>query len=262
MRKLLISIILTGALSIGIAHAYSPQYGINEGLVGYWTLDARHTPWTSVNDATTIDVSGNGWVGTFGSLNRSTAAVMGRIHEAIYFGSGDGYISFGDFTGLNGKSAMTVAFWFKLDNSMINTGGNYFVSKWGELADQQTFVVIGGGSEILFAIRATNANFQFKSTSGAGIEYGKWYHFVGTFENNNDMRMYINGIEQAIFAGYNDNISTINNTDNSLTIGESPFTNGNSAISGSIDDVRLYDRSITASEVKTLYRHGLGGGSR
>jgi hypothetical protein len=91
---------------------------------------------------------------------------------------------------------------------------------------------------------------------------GKWMHVVGVADDqaaqNPKLRLYING--QLVATANRSQIGTIDNTDH-LTIGAHQI--GSSSISGGnyngkIDEVRIYNRALTPSEVTALYRFAPG----
>jgi hypothetical protein len=65
---------------------------LSTGLVGWWTMDGKDTPWTSATAGTTLDSSGNGNTGTLTSMNRATSPVAGKIGQGLNFDGVDDYI--------------------------------------------------------------------------------------------------------------------------------------------------------------------------
>ena len=80
-------------------------------------------------------------------------------------------------------------------------------------------------------------------TAGGYITPGNWYHFVGTYDGTK-IRAYINGslIQETSLSG------PMNNPNSPLNLGGlSPYW------IGSLDDVRVYNRALTDTEVAQLY---------
>ena len=99
--------------------------------------------------------------------------------------------------------------------------------------------------------------FSHRSTSGAGavgpVASAKtWYHVVGVYENSSLRYVYING------ALYTSNATgeNVNSPDN-FRIGSRKYSGGESEFfDGKIDDVRIYNRLLSASEILQLYNMG------
>ena len=88
-----------------------------------------------------------------------------------------------------------------------------------------------------YANRVAYANFSNPT---------EWHHFVGTYDGST-VRIYVDGVEgtQGAFLG-----SIIANTNN-LTIGRIFEDTYN--IKALIDDVRIYERALSAIEIQALY---------
>jgi large repetitive protein len=77
---------------------------------------------------------------------------------------------------------------------------------------------------------------------------GVWYHAMCVFDGST-MRLYVNGVLQADAVSY----------PSGLAVGTSPmkigvfYTDNNLPLDGGIDDVRVYNRALSAAEVTQLY---------
>jgi hypothetical protein len=78
-----------------------------------------------------------------------------------------------------------------------------------------------------------------------------WYHIVGTYDGT-DLKVYVNGIEDNSTSA---SVIPENNTNN-VHIGST--TAASSFFDGKIDDVRIYNRALTATDVTSLYEHAPG----
>jgi hypothetical protein len=85
-----------------------------------------------------------------------------------------------------------------------------------------------------------------------------WYHVVATYhyvaDGTSVMNMYVNGVQDAT------QITTahgpINTTTAPLTIGVDNYADPTRFFAGTLDDVRIYNRTLSASEVQQLYNLG------
>jgi hypothetical protein len=120
-----------------------------------------------------------------------------------------------------------------------------------------------GNDQLRFAVRDGNdpnlsAYPRYASTSDNGaLDRDEWVHVAGTFDGNS-VKTYIDGV---LVAENNDpNLSAIpflSQDINDLAIG-SRAESFNNPFDGIIDDVRVYDRGLTAAEIGYLASDGTG----
>ena len=100
--------------------------------------------------------------------------------------------------------------------------------------------------------------WDFGDSSGAGRVFttydiawnGTWTHWLFTSDNPSGMKIYRNGTEIAA----SPSSSTFNTSSSVLDIGY--YASGNTYWSGSIDDIRIYDRALSAAEAAALFNEG------
>ncbi|MDP3402798.1 MAG: LamG-like jellyroll fold domain-containing protein [bacterium] len=207
-------------------------------LQGYWKLDEASG--TSVADA-----SGNGNNGTMINGPVPSADVPGVMNNhfpdpySLTFDGTDDSVGFGAVNSM-GTSDFTLAVWFKTSDT-----------------DAVTQVLIGkNGPGYLMALDAEGKlrfnltdNVTFVNGSkGSDYRDGTWHHAAITFDRSGDATYYIDGVA----IGTTD-ISTqsgsLNDSGSSLVLGQS---GNNMFFNGSMDDVRIYTRVLSAGEVTLL----------
>ena len=93
----------------------------------------------------------------------------------------------------------------------------------------------------------------YSVVTGSTYNDGTWKHVVVTYTGNGSrtgLSIYVNGISDTVASGNNTNPGTLVNSD--LRIG----SRGGGAppqFQGLMDDVRLYSRALSATEVSQLY---------
>jgi hypothetical protein len=111
-------------------------------------------------------------------------------------------------------------------------------------------------SEISVGFNNSGSWTEFQ-TSGAGLSTGQWYYLTGSFDNaTGEGKVYLNGAP--IHSGTTaDSPPT---TGDGIQIGTSP---ANEYWPGTLDDIRIYDRVLSDSEISDLFDEGgvLGGPS-
>src|SRR3989344_2625910 len=81
------------------------------GLVGWWTMDGKDTPWTSSTAATTLDKSGNGNIGTLTNMAQATSPVAGKIGQGLLFDNSNDCVNLASPAVLDDMSAITMSAW-------------------------------------------------------------------------------------------------------------------------------------------------------
>jgi hypothetical protein len=91
----------------------------------------------------------------------------------------------------------------------------------------------------------------------AGISMKTWSHVVGVYDGGttaSSIKLYINGARADDTNSITGGFAAINNGAASMKIGRDSDTGY--YFPGRIDDVRVYDRALSATEVKQLYNAG------
>lgn len=193
------------------------------GLVAYYPFNGNAN-----------DESGNGYHGTPSGGVTYTTDRFGNPNSAVSFNGTNALITtpeliFGPNTGVS------VSLWVKANQQPGPTGTTYYFI----MSESAAFGVWQEGNGIGLAISRPGTNSAWGT-----ITFGTWNHFVGTYDGTT-IRAYINGslINETEWTG------PMNDPNNSVTFGE--FINY--WWSGSLDDVRIYNRALTNGEIVQLY---------
>ena len=215
------------------------------GLVGHWTFDGANMKGVGVG-GTAYDSSGQNNNGILS--NPAPTQTEGKLGQALNFDGTGGtrWVSVLNNASLNVSSVATISAWFKLNS--IPAGGLY-----------QRIVDRGEGSEGYYiAVDGNKPRYRFfigSNTYGgdgnATLVANQWYHAVITFDGTN-CKYYLNGASDLTSDGQTGSLS---GATWKLGIGRTSDGTGN-GFPGSIDDVRVYSRALSAGEVGDLYRGG------
>lgn len=259
----IITILTTLMVGYGIVQAFSPQYGINNGLVGYWTFDGRQTPWSSATAGRALDISGSNNNGTLTSMTKTSAYRIGKLNQALWFDGSADYVS-------ASSSALTypltLSVWVKQDNisstnnvdriplSVVKTSGleEFWIGIFRTSGGVNTLrcVAQGGGNLRTYTVTLTVDT--------------RWHHVTCVFFNSSTHALYYDGVAQsAAYGTGGTGTPTPSGIDTAYISGfyyntstyYSPFP-------GLIDDPRIYNRALSDGEIKALYRMGLSGNPR
>ncbi len=201
-----------------------------------------------------LDQSGNGNDGSVSGATLTTDR-FANADEAYSFDGLDDWISFGD--NFEGYSEATFSVWFKPDDIDVH----HLVAKSNssvELERYTTLIYSDGQVEINMA-SGTDTRLTASTTDHSALEVGKWYHFVFTFDGSqaqtSKYQIYVDGDQKNL------NYTSTNFDPSSLPSNSQDFHLGrivnslaeNVLAEGSFDDLRIYDRVLSAGEITSLF---------
>ena len=211
---------------------FKPIQCVEEGLAGYWKLDE------------TSGVVANDSAGTNnGTLYGGQGWTSGVIQGGLSFDGVDDYVDCG--SGPSNYDNITVSVWMKTSTKGALVSNRYSVGGYGTWYTlTSTSIEIGDNSQGGFR------NLTFYTPTLDGL----WHHVVYTKD----------GVNHAIYVDGSLDQSFTSNADISqnspLFIGRRWTGSSNYPpywFNGTIDDVRIYNRALTASEVSELYKYGV-----
>ncbi len=206
-----------------------PSGTLHEGLAGYWKMDetAANTCSGGVNDS--CDSSGNA---KDAAWNNGAANITGKFSNAVTFDGTDDNVS----ASVTIPSTFTMSTWVKFD--VVSTIKGIFTtsSSCGGL------VLNSNNTVSLVPNDGGNANGV---NSVSTVSTNTWYHITSTYDGS-AARMYVNGVLEAT------NSNTFERpTGSSVEFGHC-LGAPSRYLDGILDDVRLYNRALSPSEVAAL----------
>lgn len=260
MKNLIYLLAITLIITMSFQNGHT-QPIVTDGLVSYWTFDEQ-----DIDGGTVKDV----WGENDGKIVGDPKVVDGQVGEALEFNGSSDHVNLtnlGDFGEKIGTSTFEV--WMKTS----------FKNDWTTL-----FKVLDEGCNMAWAIepnRSALAGFPFaegvihfyvrqKSAAGCNaipveIEFpisdGQWHHIVFAIVDAGkaEVSIYMDGEPQEVIAG------AVKELDNFVPFVQPIFIgagNNRGAVSrhfpGVIDEVRIYDRPLTAREVTRNYKSKIG----
>ncbi len=259
-------------VSPSLATSTSPSAtGLSNGLVGYWTFDGKDTNW-GTNSIT--DRSGRGNTATTSNMSTTTSPTPGKIGQALYFDGLNDSVNIPNSSSfsLTATDRFSIFLWMKEATSTIfSPSYKPLINKIGDPSTFKGFWFQRGGSNnggiLNQSLQAgfssnfgTNNYFCNMGTgSGAGNVLDDRWHYVGfTYDGSQaiaGIKIYIDGVDDTVSGltcGSFVNGSPTSNT-TPIVIGREftgPYFKGN------IDDVRIYNRVLSSTEVAQLYKLG------
>lgn len=219
---------------------YAAEVRTTPGLVGLWRLDeqAGTAAAEGVGTAHGTYVGGVG-LDQLGPVGGSTAARFDGV---------DDHVDAGDVHDLAGNAPFSVEAWFNRGSLGESTTYRRVVAKHRRASPREGWTLMvypdevsGAAQTVGFERWSGDANVgDVRSTTATAA--GRWYHVVVTYDGAT-LRLHLNGaLEDTEAAG------GLPDTTVPLRIGSSSSNTGR--FDGEIDEVAIYDRALTAEEVR------------
>lgn len=171
-----------------------------------------------------------------GTVTSATQNVTGKINTCYTFNGSSSNINIGT---VSTSSVFTYAAWIKTSSATyqciiagkgIGSGSTYFrVNNTGNLG-------------------LANADNVFIGGSAANVNTGSWIYVAVTYNSSGTYVFYVNGTA----SGSGTNLQTFSFGNYSIGL------QGNEYFNGQIDEVGIWNRVLTSTEITTLYNSGMG----
>ena len=226
---------------VGQLYRLTTPTGTDTSLKGYWSFNGQ-----DISSATAFDRSGAGNTGTISGASKS----IGRVGQALSFDGTDDSISVTDSSSLNQTSAITLSAWIKTTASgrrdIINRQvGSGTYNGYNLVLGDDYYGCTGGSTGKLGFFMGTTGGLTLCSKTS--VNDGNWRFTVATYDGTT-ARLYVDGVL--------DNSTAMGNGlsgGTTLYIGRS---NAGGFFNGLLDEVRIYGRTLSASEIQSLYNQG------
>lgn len=217
--------VLTAAEVTALYNSYDPGIAVStlqKGLVGYWDLNGN------AEDRTPNSNDGTVTAATLTTDRKS------QSDKAYHFDGSDDYITLS--SSILPTAAITVATWVQLDS---HKSWSHFVKN--RFSSEGDWLLFENATSWEWSIRSPGTTQQTVLSAHASTT--AWTFLVGTYDGTTQ-RLYVNGAEVGTPLTH-----TVTLSQAGLSIGDTTTTSPD----GKIDDVRIYNRALTAAEVLALY---------
>ncbi len=211
-----------GEFSHGVADAATglvAAYGLNEGT-----------------GTTTADNSGSGQPGT---LTNTTWTTAGRYGNALTFNGTSSRVNVADAASLDLTTGMTLEAWVFPTTS---TGWRTVVMKERSGGFAYALYANNNAARPAVQVRIGGTNITLAGT--AALPVNTWSHLAATYDATT-LQLYVNGIQVASRA----TTGALTTTTNPLRLGGTTTLAGR-FFSGQIDEVRIYNRALSPTELQ------------
>ena len=223
--------------------------GVHDGLLNYWNLDGNFEDTAGAlagNTSTTVDN------GTQPNASVSFAASPTGVGEyAVFNGDDEAFVEVPDSADIVAAGeSLSISAWFQVNN---------FDQSW------QALIAHGESTDYRIA-RRSGANVMAYAggagdipgdDSGPDVNDGEWHHVVSVSPFGEPAQLWVDGALVAT----GDATSLTDNASGRLMIGGNPDTSGDGfrTWDGGIDDIGMWDRALTQSEIELIALSGTQG---
>jgi hypothetical protein len=201
------------------------------GLAGWWSFNEGSGTMAG-------DSSGNGNNGTI----YGASWVPGRFGQALSFNGVNNYVEIPNNNAFNSQF-ISVSAWFQRSGG-LGTNWIPLVGKW----NNNWIFYFKSDNHLQFYIKNPDSSERFVTSTTVFNDLNTWHQVVGTYDGSN-IKIYVDGKLE----GTTPNVAGI------LT-GSAPVRIGRDQVAdyfnGIIDEVRVYSRSLSATEIQAEYSGG------
>jgi hypothetical protein len=216
-------------------------------LTAYYPMD--ETSGTGVDN-----VISSSYDGTASGTN----VIDGKFNKGRRFDGSDDYVNIG--SSLQPSLPVSISAWIYLEN-IGNTMGIFNNDKLYASAHNHSGIFINVTTAGILSVNygdntACSTTSRQTAETQEALQTGKWIHMVGILRGASDIDIYLDGIKQPVnytgtggslsYASRNGAIGAVSNCSDGST----------QPMDGSIDELEVYTRSLSSSEVWNLYKTG------
>jgi hypothetical protein len=220
---------------------------LQSGLVGYWPFCGN------ANDA-----SGNNNNGTVNGATLTTDR-FGNVGSAYSFNGTSSSITIPAATNQLITSAYAISLWVNaVSNVNVNDGyeiiGDRDVSTWNFRYRMNYSILNLGFSQDTLLLQACYGG-PTKEVKCSSPSVNTWIYYVLVYDGVNTISAYRNGV----LLGTQSGVTFLTAGNRQINVGRcvSPaYPNGGAFFNGKLDDIAIYNRALTATEIQQLYTLG------
>ena len=213
---------------------------LSSGLIAHWQLDES-------SGSTASDASGNGHTGTLIDMNSGTDWVTGHLNGALDFDGSNDCVESPDADDLDNTETLTITAWAY--PTLLDGNPHAIISKRIYYPNDNSYgIFFYTGNHLHVDFDSNNDRFS----SNTVFTPNQWYHIAVTYDgtqaSNQRVSIYVNGVLDKVGS---ESSSSLPNYASPVRIGQ---LNGNtgSFFEGMLDDIRIYNRVLSLSEIQSL----------
>jgi len=228
-----------------------PVKNITNWYVDGSSIAVLNMPFEAINSTTIDNAHDYSGLGNDGIIVNATWNETGGYDgRGAYEFDGDGYINVSVGNSMDfGTGNFTLMAWVKFSNFDNNM---YFLSK-GTNNDNRLLFAYYQPQDFLQLYSTVGGTVQINlRKDGVSLQPGRWYHLAVSYTGSNTSEIYVDGLD---YDNYDQTIFTGGSTDTNGSFyigsqhGQVSFHNG------SIDEVLVFNRSLSGEQIQALYQN-------
>jgi hypothetical protein len=222
-----------------VISATPPCAPLPADIVGWWRAEGNANDSVGTNN---------------GTANATVAYVAGEVGQAFQFNGSDSRVRITDSQDFILTNGLTIEGWI----NVAGDGGFIFYRADDRPGLDPYAITMGNPGFVNFFIQATN-NDTARIT--APVTYHQWQHIAGTWDRTiGKVRLYVNGL---LMAETNTSVLPVGaldpNYDPAIGIGNHGGASFNIPFNGLIDEIALFSRALSQTEIQAIYNYGVTG---
>jgi hypothetical protein len=224
-----------------------------ENLISWWQAEGDATDFAGLHD---------------GSLVNGTTFAPGVVEQAFAFDGVNDYVNAPDSPVLDGiTSQISLEAWIYPTSATMTEYGGYIFGRRSPSISESFCVLVKQDGTFWVVVRTTSMTAWwmasggcYKTTAGV-ISFGEWQHIAATVNTlTPSVQAYVNGQPVALTLGAGNPITSgllYNSNINNNWIGR--LEQGLGYFGGMIDELAIYDRVLSATEIQTIHDASTAG---
>ncbi|MBI1978958.1 MAG: hypothetical protein HYS62_02755 [Candidatus Aenigmarchaeota archaeon] len=207
---------------------------------------------------TAADSSGYGNNGVLTNFNFNSISgwTAGRYGNGLMFDGVNDFVNITHSSSLDITGGLTIEGWFNFKSRSTVTD-TMLIDKGTTSPNIGYFLDFDNGEGFEFVISGNGTTEgRAKAFSQLKSENNRWYHVVAVFIPSQRMEMWVDGVLEGVnessFAPAPDGIFS-----NSANVLIGRDSGGALLFNGTMDEIRIYNRALSASEIKQHYESGI-----
>ena len=177
--------------------------------------------------------------------------VSGQLGGALHFDQTDDYVRFDD---LEYGHTFTVAFWFRAAESSLGVYQMLYSHGVVATVNRVEIYLHPEGRIMTLLADSSGTNIYLPTPANVVFADGRWHHYALTYVVGGGAKIYVDGSAWID----NDTVTGPIQPTTAVFLGTRADLSSSHRFSGELDDVRIFDRSLSAGEVIDLYLSSAG----